>query len=303
MNLVIDYTTGLVVLGNLAFACTAGMLSPFVTLRRESFLGDGTAHAALAGIFFILIFPSLATTLTLLIGGLSAALLAHFILFFLQQETKLNKDMILAITLSLFIALALVLFTALIGHLEKLATLTTLTSATERSSTLIRHYIFGSPASLTQTEALLLITVALSATIMMLCFYKVWKLFTFDATWAQTLGFSFTTSEFLFKALFITTVMTGLFSVGALMVSALFVAPSIAARVFTTRLKPLIALSITINFTTTSLALFLGSKFTGIPEGPTIVFLTSLLAIILPLIAYSYHRYRHLLGPRFKKYH
>ncbi len=271
------YSFWVALCGSLAFAGSAGLLSPIIILKRESFLGDVLAHTALVGVLLTLSLPGAQNELMLFIGGSIAAALAHTFLILLRNQTPLDRDLALAVTLALAIGLALVLLTALLEHSSAM-------QSGERSAAKLRRYLLGSPASLHITQAWFLGFSMFVTLAIIVGFYKLWLSFCFDPLWSSTIGFSALRLELLFKGVFIMVIMLGILSVGALMVTALLVAPGIAAHAVTGRLWRMIALSVCFSWLSMFTALTLGAQIAGLPEGPLTVSLSVSIAIAALLL-------------------
>ena len=77
----------------------------------------------------------------------------------------------------------------------------------------------------------------------MLIFWKELKLLVFDEGFAASIGFPIRTLDILLTSLLVVAIVLGLQAVGAVLMSAMLVAPAVAARQWTDRLRLMVFLA------------------------------------------------------------
>src|SRR5277367_1309516 len=90
---------------------TSGALGAFALLRQQSLLGDAISHAALPGIVLMFLCTHTKNPWILLCGGAVAGIVGVVSMHYIITHTKLKKDAILGIILSVFFGFGLVLMT------------------------------------------------------------------------------------------------------------------------------------------------------------------------------------------------
>ncbi|MFN3316650.1 MAG: metal ABC transporter permease, partial [Raineya sp.] len=93
-----------VLLGASLIAATAGIVGVWLVLRKEALRGDVLSHSVLPGLCIAFWVVQEKNWIILLVGASLSALLSLWLMDFLQAQTKLKKDTIMALVLSFFFA-------------------------------------------------------------------------------------------------------------------------------------------------------------------------------------------------------
>ena len=107
--------------------------------------------------------------------------------------------------------------------------------------------------------------------IITLVFWKELKLLVFDEGFAASLGFSTRALDILLTSLLVIAIVLGLQAVGAVLMSAMLVAPAVAARQWTNRLSVMMLLAGGFGALAGVSGTIISSSAARIPTGPTIV--------------------------------
>ncbi len=307
------FSTGnLVLWGCLAFGLSAGLLSPFVLLRTESFFADAVAHTSLFGIAFmlavapllLLLFDSLLSAAGLdsnglernnflrsvylsflvFVGALAAAILAAWSVSKLRRYTKLKNDAILAVVFSSYFALGLMILSRII-HTPFFEYAKAELRA-EYSFGALRRYLLGNPASISLAELFFLLLLMIFLCGYVALFRRKLAILCFDVTLAKLLGLNTRSLDLWFSLVLCTAVAVSLPFMGVVLVSCMFVAPALAARVLVKRFTPLILLSCFFSLLATLGGSLIGSTFSRFSEASATALLICSLTILL-LLAYK----------------
>ena len=98
-------------------------------------------------------------------------------------------------------------------------------------------FLFGQAATLLDRDVILMGTLGGVALLLLLLFWKEFKLLSFDGEFAASLGQPVRGLNVLLTSLLVVAIVIGLQSVGVVLMSALVVAPGAAARQWTDRLE------------------------------------------------------------------
>lgn len=268
-----DYTFQVVAFGSTILGMISGIVGCYAVLAKKSLLGDGIAHASLPGVIIIfLIFKQKASWL-LLLGAFISGLLATLIMVIVTKYTKLKFDSSLAVIMSSFFGLGMVLLT----YVQKIPT---------ANQAGLKRFIYGQASTLLIQDVYLMIISSLILFILIIIFYRQLKLICFDSLFAKTLGFSTNKINYLLSLMIVTTIILGLQTVGVVLVSALIIAPAIAARQWTNKLNVMQALAAIFGGVAGFMGTLISSLFVNIPTGPAIVVCISVIALISLLFAY-----------------
>lgn len=258
-----DYTFQMVALGTGILGITSGIVGTYVTLRQESLLGDALSHAALPGIAIAFMLIQVKVTALLLVGAVITGLIATVLMQVFSQKTVLKLDSAMALTLSTFFGLGLVLMT----YIQRQA------NANQAG---LSNFIFGQASAMLNSDVQLIVGVSLFILAIITILWRPFKLMTFDMIFAKTLYSNLSVYQFVLSLLIVMTIMIGLESVGVILISSLLIGPSITARQWFDNLLPVMLLSGMIGGLSGVIGTLISSLALRIPTGPAIVVVLSL---------------------------
>ncbi len=271
-ELIFDYTLRNIAFGSGVLGIVSGFLGTIVVLREQSLLGDTMSHAALPGIAAAFLIFSTKHTFVLILGAGTAALLATLCIHVTVNYSKIKFDSALAIWLSTYFGLGLVLLT-MIQHLP---------NANQAG---LDKFIFGQAAALTHDDLRTMIILGVISILVTLLLWKEIKILIFDPTYAKSLGINVNLISSVLIVLIVIAIMIGLQTVGVILMSSMLIAPALAARQWTDRFSLMVILAAVFGSTAGMLGSVLSSKVTQLPTGPAIIVCAS--AIVLLSIAFS----------------
>ncbi|WP_252314971.1 metal ABC transporter permease [Sinobaca sp. H24] len=246
-----------VMAGAALLGLASGVVGSFVLLRKESLVGDAMAHAALPGICLgFLVFGR--ETLALMGGAALTGLLAVYAIRAVHSQSKIKQDAAIGIVLSVFFGFGIVL-------------LTMITNGSYSQSSGLDEFIFGQAASLVGADVQILIASALILLILSFLFFKELKLLIFDPLFAGGIGLPIRFLNALLSSMVVLVVITGIQTVGVILMAALLITPAVTARYWTDRLGVMAVLSGLIGGLSGAVGALLSSTISGLPTGPVIV--------------------------------
>lgn len=267
MNFVIDYTFVIVVLGTAIFGFIAGSLGCFAVLRRQSLLGDAISHAALPGVAIAFILTLSKHPLILLSGAFIAGWIATFLVTKIRRTTRIKEDAALGILLSVFFGAGIFLLTII----QRFPT-------AEKSG--LNTFLFGNAATLLREDIIIMSVLGLIALLCLLLLWKEWKLITFDRAFAQSIGFPVALLDIVLMTLIVIAIVIGLQTVGVVLMSAMIIAPAVAARQWTNHLEVMVILAGIFGSFAGASGAMVSSIVSHLPTGPTVVVTISIIVLI-----------------------
>ncbi|WP_430413025.1 metal ABC transporter permease [Kordia sp.] len=273
-----DYTLRTITLGTAILGAICGMLGSFAVLRKQSLLGDAISHAALPGIAIAFLIMGAKDTYILLIGALISGLIGTFWIRGITKKTHLKSDTALGLTLSLFFGFGMLL-------------LTFIQKQPNANQAGLDKYLFGQAATLLEKDVWLMAIVAGICLIILLVFWKEFKILLFDADYAKTLGFNTRFIDILITTFIVITIVLGLQTVGVVLMSAMLLAPAAAARQWTNSLGIMVTLAAIFGAFSGVVGTGISASQSNLPTGPVIV----LVAASLVLISFVFSPSRGLL--------
>lgn len=270
--LLFDYTLRTIALGSLVLGAVSGVLGCFAVLRRQSLLGDTVSHAALPGIVLAFMLTGSKTPLVLMIGAATAGWVGTLLLLAVVRHSRIKEDGALALVLSVFFGLGLML-------------LTFLQRRPDSSQAGLDRFLFGQAAGLLASDVIALATVGALLLGLVLAFWKSFKLVTFDPGFAASIGLPVRALELAITWLTVLAIVLGLQTVGVVLMSAMLIAPATAARQWTDRLGRMVAIAAFFGALAGVGGALLSGAVEKLPAGPTIVLLASAIAVVSVLLA------------------
>jgi manganese/zinc/iron transport system permease protein len=272
MDLFGDYTLRLVALGSAVLGATSGALGSFAYLRRQSLLGDAVSHAALPGIVLAFMLTGSKAPLVLMVGAGLAGWIGTLVVRLIVSRSRVSYDSSLGIVLSVFFGLGLVLLT----HIQK---------HPNAAQAGLASFLFGQAASLLKADVITMTILGAVALLILLLLWKEFKLLSFDADFGASIGLPVRRLDGLLTFLIVVAIVIGLQTVGVVLMSAMIVAPAAAARQWSQRLAPMVAIAAAIGTVSGVAGSLLSSMVPRLPTGPTIVLVLSAMVVVSLLLA------------------
>ena len=253
-----NYTLMIVAAGAALLGSVSGALGTYAVLRRQSLLGDAISHAALPGIAIAFLLTGSKTPLILVLGAAIAGWLGTLLIMSVVRLTRIKYDSALGIVLSTFFGFGLVLHTLIqrTGNANQAG---------------LDTFLFGQAATILERDVLTIGILGSVAIVITFIFWKELKLLVFDEGFAASLGFSTRVLDILLTSLLVIAIVLGLQAVGAVLMSAMLVAPAVAARQWTNRLSVMMLLAGGFGALAGVIGTIISSSASRIPTGPTIV--------------------------------
>ncbi len=303
LNYFIDPVLKAPTIGCMLMCLAASLVGVLVFLRKESLLGESLSHAAYPGIIFGVVLAGFlfgdspnetSIAVTVLAGAYVTSFIGLKVIAWLEERLRLRSDSALTFVLATFMGIGL----TAASHIQFTHT------ALYRQA---QSYLFGQAATMTDQHIYMYAILAGITIAMVLLFYKELQVITFDRDFARTVGFNVPFIDLLVFLLIVLAVVLGLRSVGVVLISAMFIAPPVAARQYTNRMSIMFLIAGTIgvvsgflgNYLSVEVATVLEEWYPGLrlplPTGPMIIIVASIICILSLLLAPERGLLRRLL--------
>ena len=193
----------------IALAIIIPLIGLIMVLKRSSMIGDTLAHTSLAGVA-----AGLLIGFNPIVGAVVACVIAVFAIEGIQKKLPKNKDLGMAVVLTVGISVAGLLTTYIPSGVN------------------FNSYLFGSIALVSQNDLILIVSIAAVILLVFLIIAKDLYLLTLDEKMAKLSGVKVSAINFLFTLLTAVTVGIAAKTVGALIVSSLMILPAACAMQF-----------------------------------------------------------------------
>ncbi|GAK92608.1 manganese ABC transporter [Nonlabens ulvanivorans] len=239
----------------------------FAVLRKQSLLGDAISHAALPGIAVAFLITGAKDSNVLLLGALVSGLIGVFWIRGITTKTHLKTDTALGLILSLFFGFGMLLLT----YIQK---------QPNANQAGLDKYLFGQAATLVESDVLLMVIVTGISLLVMLLFWKEFKLLLFDKNYAMTLGFNTKFIDGLISFFIVLAIVIGLQTVGVVLMSAMLLAPAAAARQWTNSLSTMVILAAIFGAFSGVFGTAISASQNNLSTGPVIVLVAAIFVIV-----------------------
>lgn len=295
------------VIGSMLMCMAASMVGVLAYVRGRSLLGEALSHATYPGIImgvvgYSFFFPDaseIGTVFVLVIASISA-FLALWVINKLEYTLSVKSDSALCFVLAAFFGFGITLASSVqFTH-----------SALYRQA---QTYLYGQAATMTDFHIYLYSGLSVLVVLTLVLFYKELVITSFDRAYAQALGISTPGIDAVVTALLVVSIITGMRSVGVILISALLIGPAVAARQFTDKLSTMLVLAAIVGMLSAFFGVYASVEGTralhaadpfftaSLPTGPMIVvccFVLCLLSLLLaPRRGYLVRQFRSV---RFK---
>ncbi|WP_350336110.1 metal ABC transporter permease [Coralliovum pocilloporae] len=274
------YNTVLVSVGAALLGAGAGAIGVFVLLRKRALVSDAISHATLPGVAIAFLIGTAlfgdGRSLPLLLAGAAAsAAIGVLSVEWIKNNTRLTEDASIGTVLSTFFALGIVL-------------LTIIQAMPTGGQAGMEGFLLGATAGLLKSEAVLIAVASFVVFLIILASMKEFGLVCFDPDYATARGWSSRRIDLAMLGLLLAVVVIGLKTVGLILIIALAIIPPVAARFWTDRLPPMVAISSGLGAVGSYTGAVISSTAPDLPTGGVIVLV--LFALFVLSLLFAPHR-------------
>ena len=247
-----------VLVGTTLLAASSSVVGAFSYLKGQSLVGDAIAHALLPGVVLAFILGGIRNSSFLILGALISGLLAHYGIGYLENKTKLKSDTAVSLVLSTFFGFGIMLM----SYIQR-------TGQGQQAG--LERFLLGKAAAITMQDIYIFSALALVLIIGVGLFYKGFQLMTFNEDFAHAIGLPMPLIRFTFTVLTVLAITIGIQTVGVVLMAALLITPSAAARVWTNSLPAMLALAASFAGVAAVMGTYISSVLPKMPTGPWVV--------------------------------
>lgn len=255
-----------VVLGTMILGAAAAIVGCFSFLRKRALVGDAIAHSILPGVCLAFMVSGSKNPFYLIIGAFITGWLSLLLIDGITRTTKIKSDTAIGIILSVFFGVGILLLTS-IQHSGNAA------------QAGLDKFLFGKAASLTKDDIYVFSSIAIVLVVVVVLFYKEFKLISFNPDYAKVIGLPVRFLEFLLATITVLAVAVGIQAVGVVLMAALLITPASGARFWTDKLSTMIFIATFFGSASGFLGSYISYIAPAMPTGPWIVMCLSIFTI------------------------
>lgn len=267
-----DPNVRFVAVATLLLGGISGAVGTFNFLRKKTLVGETVAHSMLPGVLIAFMLSQVKNPYILIAGAAVSGWLSIWVVDFITSNTKIKGDSALAIVLSSFFGLGIVMLTVIQN-----------TYPAEQSG--LDHYIFGNAAAMSPEDSRAFTLVSVVVLALVSSFYYSIKAVVFNPDYAQSIGISLRKIESVISFMTILSIAVGIKAVGIVMMSALLIIPPTAARFWTRKLNVMLWLAGIFGALSGWLGAYVSYVESSMPTGPWTIVIVSVIAFLSMLFA------------------
>lgn len=262
-----DPNTRFVAIATLLLGGVSGVVGTFNFLRKKTLIGETVAHATLPGIVIGFMLFQIKNPAILIIGAGLSGWLSITVVDHITRTTKIKGDSALAIVLSGFFGVGVLLLTVVQAYYPS-----------EQSG--LDHYIFGNAAAMTPVDGWTFGIVGVVVLLLVLAHYENLKSYIFNPEFTSSIGISAKRIDFIISTITILTIAIGIKAVGIVMMSALLIVPPTAARYWSNKMGVIVILSGVFGALGGYLGAFVSFASSKMPTGPWAIIVVTIIAFL-----------------------
>ena len=244
----------------LAAAASCALLSAFVVWRGMAFIGDAIAHSILPGIVIAFLLG-----MSLFLGALLSAFVAAAAIGLLTRNRAMREDTAIGVIFTGLFALGILILSRITSYQD------------------LTHILFGNMLGVRAADIIGMAAIVIVVGLVVVLFYKELLSTSFDPSHSVVIGLSPEIVRFGLLFLVALTVVSGIQTVGVVLVLALLITPAATASLVTKRLGKIILLSEGIALVSSIIGFYL-SYYLDLASGASIVLTLSVFFAIFHLI-------------------
>lgn len=280
-------------IGCMLMCLAAAIIGVIVVLRKESLIGESLSHATYPGVIIGVLVAGflnlddthdIGLSTLIMTGAALSALAGMYVIQWLQRRAGVKSDAALCFVLSSFF-----------GFGALLASQVQFTHTALYRQTVV--YLFGQAATMTDVHIWIYGALAIAVILTVALLYKELQLTTFDREFSKCIGLKISALDSVVFILIVISIVIGIRSVGVVLISAMLIAPAVAARQYTKKMSMMFVLAAIIGvssgFLGNFLSIELGEHFAqrypdtkiSFPTGPMIVIVAISICLLSLLLA------------------
>ena len=270
IDILTSYTFIIVGSGTFLLAAIAGAVGCITVLKGQSLIGDAIGHAAFPGIILSFMLFMQREPVLLTLGAVASGATAFMLIQVIKENSKLKLDAILAVVLSSFFGVGMVLKSYIQGN----------SNYKEAAQSGLSSYIFGQAAYIMKDDVKLIVYIGVPTLVLLVLFYKEIKLFLFDEIYASTIGIRAVLLYGIILVMTMGIIATGLKLVGAILISSLLIIPAITALQWSDKFSRVLIIAGVVGGVSALIGTYISTAYDGMSTGATIILIMGSFAII-----------------------
>lgn len=271
------YNAALVAIGAMLLGIAAGVTGTFLFLRKRALVSDAVAHATLPGIglaFIAMVMLGMdgRNLVVLMLGASTTAVLGLLAVEWISRRTRLAEDAAIGAVLSVFFGFGVVLLTIIQAL-----------SAGRQAG--LESFLLGSTAGMLFADAVVILIGGSIAVALVVLLRRPMTVVSFDPEFAQSSGIRVRMIDLMIMGLVTAVTVIGLKIVGLILIVAMLIIPSVAARFWSNRTDRVVTIAGLIGGLSGYTGAAVSASAPSLPTGPIIVLICFALFVVSLFLA------------------
>ena len=236
---------------------TCAILSCFLILKGWALLGDAISHAVLPGVVFAYLLG-----IPFGLGAFAFAMIAVVLIGLIRNNSKIKEDAVMGIVFTTLFALGLMLISKIVSSVD------------------LTHVLFGEVLGISSESAWYTTIILGLAALIILVFRRVFLVFCFDPTHAQSIGMPVQFINYIFLILLAVVITGSIQTVGIILVIAMLITPGSTAFLLTKNFPTMLQIAVAASVFSSLVGAY-SSYYYDISTGGTIVFVQGCLFLLV----------------------
>lgn len=270
INILFSYDFLVVAIGTFILAITSAIVGCFSVYKGQSLVGDAIGHASYPGVVLAFMLFQSRNPIILVFGAAILGSVAYGVIQIINKNSKISLDAALAIVLTGFFGLGIILKTYIQGN----------PSFAGASQAGLKNYIFGLAAFITKSDVIFISIISLVVLIILGLFYKELIVGIFDRDYGKSIGISSTLIDCILLVMMILIIALGLKSVGAILISSFLIIPCICANQYSRNINKVLIIAGIVGGVSSFIGTYLSSAVKGFSTGPMIILVMGSITLV-----------------------
>ncbi|MGY3776094.1 metal ABC transporter permease [Helcococcus sueciensis] len=267
MEILTSYSFRIIAMGTVLLAIVSTVVGSINVYKGQSLIGDAMGHSTFAGIVLAYMMFQTRNPIVLLIGAMLSAALAYLLIEYSNRNSKIGLDANLAIYLSGFFGIGMVLKSYIQGN----------PNFENASQSGLQNYIFGQAAYLLELDVKLIAIATVICLSIVLLLFREFKIYLFDREFAQIAQLPIKLMDYLVLFMTILVIGVGIKAVGAILISSFLIVPCISANQWTNKFSMVMILGAIFSSISVLIGSYISMLYTGLSTGPSIIIVSGII--------------------------